>query len=78
MIYSEGLQWLDRFFLESGRRVLCAADFMRVQRRLFEAERQRLYDDFPVPLGWHQDYAEGKATTRDFQSLGPRPIKTTD
>lgn len=74
----EGLQWLDRLFFESGRRALCAADFMRTPRRLLEAERKTLYDEIPVPLGWHQDYAEEKATTRDFQAFGPRQMKTTD
>jgi len=66
----EGLQWLDRLLSESGRRVLCAADFMREPRRFLEAERKTLYDKIPVPLGWHQNYAEGKATTRGFQVLG--------
>jgi predicted metallo-beta-lactamase superfamily hydrolase len=74
----EGLQWLDRLFVESGRRVLCAADFMRTPRRLLEAERKTLYDEMPVPLGWHQDYAEGKATTKGFQAFRPRQTKTTD
>ena len=64
----EGLHWLDRLLSESGRRVLCAADFMGTSRRLLEAERKTLYDKIPVPLGWHQDYAEGKAGTEDFQS----------
>lgn len=62
----EGLQWLDRLYFESGHRVLCAADFMGAPRRLLEAERKTLYDEIPVPLGWHQDYAEGKATTKGF------------
>ncbi|MDA3894676.1 MAG: hypothetical protein PF482_00870 [Desulfobacteraceae bacterium] len=62
----EGLQWLDKLYSESGHRVLCAADFMGAPRRLLEAERETLYDEIPVPLGWHQDYAEGKATTSGF------------
>ena len=74
----EGLQWLDRLSFESGRRVLCAADFMRAPRRLLEADRKMLYDEIPVPLGWHQDYAEGKATTRGFQSFGSKQMTATD
>ena len=66
----EGLQWLDRLLSKSGRRALCAADFMRAPRCLLEAERKTLYDEIPVPLGWHQDYAEGKVTTRGFRSTG--------
>ena len=65
----EGLQWLDRLSSESGHRALCAADFMSAPRRLLEAGRKTLYDEIPVPLGWHQDYAEGKATTSGFQSF---------
>ncbi|WP_300455963.1 hypothetical protein [Desulfobacula sp.] len=63
----EGLQWLNRLFAVSGRRVLCAADFMGLPRRLLEAERKTLYAQMPVPLRWHQDYAKKKATTTDFQ-----------
>jgi len=66
----EGLKWLDRLSSEFGRQVLCAADFMRVPRRILEAERKTQYDKIPVPLGWHQDYAEGKATTKGFRVLG--------
>ena len=62
----EGLQWLDRLLSESGRRVLCAADFMRAPRRLLEADRETLYGQSPVPSGWHADYAAGKATTKGF------------
>ncbi len=68
----EGLHWLDRLLSESGSRVLCAADFMGTPRHLLEAERKMLYDKIPVPLGWHQDYGEGKADTGGFQSLCPK------
>jgi len=64
----EGLQWLDRLSAETGCQVLCAADFMRVPRHLLEAERKTLYDEIPVPLGWHQNYAKGTVTTRGFQA----------
>ena len=65
----EGLQWLDRLSSESGRRAICAADFMSVRRRLLEAGRKTLYKKIPVPLGWHRNYAKGKATTGEFQNL---------
>ena len=65
----EGLQWLDRLSFESGSRVFCAADFMETPRRFLEAQREMLYEKMPVPLGWHQDYAEGKADTRGFQTF---------
>ena len=74
----EGIEWLDRLSFESGRQVLCAADFMGEPRRLLEADRKKLYDEAPVPLGWHQDYALGKVSTKDFPQLLPRQIKTFD
>jgi len=64
----EGVKWLDRLLSETGCRALCAADFMGTPRCLLEAERKTLYDEIPVPLGWHQDYAKGTATTRGFQA----------
>ena len=72
----EGLEWLDRLFLESSRRVLCAADFMETPRRLLEAQRKTLYERMPVPLGWHQDYAEGKASTKGFHAFEHKQMKT--
>ena len=65
----EGLQWLRHLSLETGRRVLCAADYMRRPRLLLEAKRKALYDKMPVPPNWHQDYAEGKTTTRGFRKF---------
>ena len=63
----EGLQWLERLSSRIGRRVLCAADFMATPRRLLEADRKALYARMPVPPEWHQNYAEGKASTRGFE-----------
>ncbi|NDY72402.1 hypothetical protein DO021_12080 [Desulfobacter hydrogenophilus] len=63
----EGLQWLDSLSSESGHRVFSAADFMGKPRRLLEAERKMLYEKMPVPLRWHQDYAEKKVDTKGFQ-----------
>ncbi len=71
----EGLHWLDKLTLESGHRVFCAADFMGAPRRLLEAERKTLYEKIPVYSGWHQDYAEGKATTTSFQYVKKTDIK---
>ena len=65
----EGVQWLDRLSALSGRKVLCAADFMEMPRRLLEADRKALYEDMPVPGGWHREYAQGKASTEGFRKF---------
>jgi len=62
----EGLSWLDRLSTAVGKRVLCAADFMGVERRLMEAKREQLYQRFPVDDNWHEAYARGEATTEAF------------
>ena len=67
----EGLEWLRGLSLESGRKVVCAADFMGKPRLLLEAERKALYDEMPVPPDWHQAYGEGKTTTRGFHKFMP-------
>jgi predicted metallo-beta-lactamase superfamily hydrolase len=67
----EGLSWLDRLSSESGRRVICAADFMGQPRTLLEARRVQLYEEMPVPKGWHVAYACGDADTlryRDYEA----------
>jgi hypothetical protein len=63
----EGLEWLRRLSFETGREVLCAADFMGKPRLLLEADRGRLYRDMPPPLAWHENYAAGRATTHGFR-----------
>ena len=65
--HAEGLEWIHRLGLASGRPVLCAADFMQTPRRLLEASRKTLYDTMPVPANWHADYARGASDTRDFR-----------
>ena len=62
-----GLHWLDSMASETGKRVLCAADFMDYPRCLLEAQRAQLYEEMPVPEGWHEAYANGKADTSSFQ-----------
>jgi predicted metallo-beta-lactamase superfamily hydrolase len=60
----EGLAWLQHLSSETGRQVLCAADFMGQPRRLLEARRVQLYKETPVPDGWHEAYARGEDLTR--------------
>jgi len=62
----EGLAWLDRLSGETGRPVMCAADFMGMPRRLLEADRQQLYEDMSVAPDWHQAYAEGGVDTDPY------------
>jgi len=57
----EGPYWLDRLSSQFGGRVICAADFMGHRRRLLEAQRVELYEEMPVPDGWHEAYARGDA-----------------
>ena len=59
----EGLVWLQRLSSETGREVLCAADYMGQPRCLLEARRRQLYAEMPVPDGWHEAYARGEALT---------------
>jgi len=63
----EGLSWLGRLSSETGHRVICAADFMECPRRLLEARRVQLYKEMPVPKGWHEAYARGRASTSAYR-----------
>jgi predicted metallo-beta-lactamase superfamily hydrolase len=66
----EGLSWLERLSGEADRRVVCAADFMEQPRCLLEARRGQLYEEMPVPDGWHEAYTRGETDTgryRDYR-----------
>ncbi len=64
----EGLTWLDRLSSEMGHQVVCAADFMGQARCLLEARRPQLYEEMPVPKGWHKAYACGEADTEAYRN----------
>jgi len=68
----EGLKWLKRLSIETGKKVICAADFMKKPRMLLEAKRKRLYKDIPVREGWHEDYAKGKVSTKPYWNLAKK------
>jgi uncharacterized protein len=68
----EGVAWLERLSLETGRHVVCGADFMERPRCLLEARRTYLYKEMPVPAGWHEAYARGDVDTTPYQSYQQR------
>jgi len=63
----EGVVWLKRLSAETGKRVVCAADFMKKPRLLLEAWRRQLYKDMPVPKNWHRDYARGEVDVEPYR-----------
>jgi predicted metallo-beta-lactamase superfamily hydrolase len=63
----EGLSWLDRLSSETGHRVICAADFMERPCCLLEARRVKLYEEMPVPDGWHDAYTRGDVGTHRYR-----------
>ena len=68
----EGLSWLDRLSTETGQQVICAADFVGRPRRLLEARRAQLYEEMPVPDGWHEAYSRNEADTRLWRCRASR------
>jgi hypothetical protein len=62
----EGPAWIRRLSKTVGREVLTAAAFMGHAPRLLEADRALLYEQMPVPEGWHEEYALGTASTASF------------
>jgi predicted metallo-beta-lactamase superfamily hydrolase len=57
----EGYSWLKELAGKVENQVLCAAEFMGKTPELLEAQRKVLYEKMPVPSGWHEAYAKGKA-----------------
>jgi predicted metallo-beta-lactamase superfamily hydrolase len=58
-----GAGWLDALSEAVGKKVYCAADYMGRRRQLLESERVHLYEQMPVPDGWHDAYARGRVDT---------------
>jgi predicted metallo-beta-lactamase superfamily hydrolase len=68
----EGADWLDRLSATVANEVYCAADFMGRPRRLLEAERAELYEQMPVPSGWHEDYEKGRVELDEYFNTVPQ------
>ena len=64
-----GVRWLNELSQNTEGKVCSAADFMRRPPLLLEARRDELYNAVPVPAGWMDDYARGKAETEPFLKL---------
>lgn len=53
-------------------KIMCGADFMNKPRMLLEAQRKHLYEQMPVPEGWHEDYSKGKVNTDYYWNLAKK------
>lgn len=62
----EGYRFLKEISSATDNRVICAADYMNRRRLLLEAWRHQLYQEMPVPKGWHKAYASGRADTDKY------------
>jgi predicted metallo-beta-lactamase superfamily hydrolase len=67
-----GIQWLRKLSSTSNKNILCGADFMNKPRLLLEARRKDLYEQMPVPEGWHEAYGQGKVNTDDYWNLAKK------
>lgn len=65
----EGLNWISELALTPGTNIICAADYMKMEKHMLEAIRIELYDKFPVPAGWHELYTNNKVTTTKYLKL---------
>jgi hypothetical protein len=62
----QGAVWLDALSSTVDKKVYCAADYMGQSRCLLEAERRQLYEQMPVPEGWHEEYAKGRVNPDQY------------
>jgi len=62
----EGCRWLEELAGEAKGRVCPAAAFMGRPPLFMEADREDLYEQFPVPPRWHDDYVRGEADVEGY------------
>lgn len=62
----EGYSWLKELAEKVENRIFCASEFMGKAPELLEAQRKALYEKKPVPTGWHEAYARGKARFEEY------------
>ena len=71
----EGFHFLEEISRSSNSSITCASDFMRSTRLPLEAWRQRLYEDMPVPQGWHDAYSRGDIDTHGYRTWQGTPVE---
>lgn len=64
----QGPQWLEALSAKTRKHIYCAADFMDKRPQLLEANRTKLYETFPVPPHWHEEYEKERASTDSYVS----------
>lgn len=71
----EGFHFLEEISDSTGNRVICAADYVGCTRLPLEAWRQKLYENMPVPQGWHEAYFHGDADTHAYRTWQGTPVE---
>jgi len=71
----EGVRCLEHLSSETERKIICGADFMKKPKMLLEAKRESLYEDMPVPEGWHEAYAKGEVNIDHYWDLAKKLYK---
>jgi len=74
----EGYRFLEDLSSSAGKRIFCAADYMKRERLPLEAWRQKLYLEMPVPEGWHKAYALGISDTAPYRKWRDFNLESTD
>jgi predicted metallo-beta-lactamase superfamily hydrolase len=64
-----GCRWAEKLSEEAGGHVVSAAAFMNREPLLLEARRKELYREYPVPKGWHEAYASGRAGVEEYMDF---------
>lgn len=62
----EGFEWIENLSEISGSKVICAADFMGIERHMLEAWRLMLYEDMPVEDNWHEMYERNEICVNEY------------
>ena len=73
-----GIQWLRKLSSKSNKNILCGADFMNKPRMLLEAQRKHLYEQMPVPEGWHEAYGQGNVNTDYYWNLAKKQYNSIE
>jgi len=73
-----GIQWLRKLSSKSNKNILCGADFMNKPRMLLEARRKDLYEQMPVPEGWHEAYGKGNVNTDYYWNLAKKQYNSIE
>ncbi|MDM8533857.1 hypothetical protein QUF55_04040 [Clostridiaceae bacterium HSG29] len=71
----EGIEYLIKLSKESKNEIVCAADYMQINKHLLEAKRTKFHEDIPVEEDFQELYFNNETDVKKYMSIAKEKYK---